>query len=328
MRERVDQLGVSEPQIQTTGGSQITVGLPDVSDVGAGREDRRQDRPPGVLRLGGERADAERQDRRQPAADPGSDARHDQPGLGLGAARATRARAACRCMTRSSSRPSSRAGERATTRASARSTTCSARPGAPPARPPPRTRARRRSPGAHCLLAGPDDSQADLLTGAAARASAPPRASSWWCRRGRSCSRPPTERQPADESQRPDAQFYVLKDHVSLFGNEITNPQQSTDQGGSPDVTFGFNSKGGTAFQNVTGDDRPARRARQRPRPDAQPALRGRARQPADHRPADRLQPTRTGSPAAAAPTSPAASRSNPRRTSRPSCASARCRST
>ena len=62
----------------------------------------------------------------------------------------------------------------------------------------------------------------------------------------------------------PTAQFYVLKDHVSLFGNEITNPQQSTDQGGNPDVTFGFNSKGGKAFQNVTADDRPPRRSRQR----------------------------------------------------------------
>src|ERR1700760_3793428 len=33
MRSRVDQLGVSEPQIQTTSGNQITVGLPNVSDT-------------------------------------------------------------------------------------------------------------------------------------------------------------------------------------------------------------------------------------------------------------------------------------------------------
>src|ERR1700735_2340211 len=33
MRSRVDQLGVSEPEIQTTGNSLITVGLPDVHDV-------------------------------------------------------------------------------------------------------------------------------------------------------------------------------------------------------------------------------------------------------------------------------------------------------
>ena len=33
MRQRVDQLGVSEPQIQTTGGNQISVGLPNVKDT-------------------------------------------------------------------------------------------------------------------------------------------------------------------------------------------------------------------------------------------------------------------------------------------------------
>ena len=33
MRQRVDQLGVSEPEIQTTGGNEITVGLPSVSNT-------------------------------------------------------------------------------------------------------------------------------------------------------------------------------------------------------------------------------------------------------------------------------------------------------
>ena len=33
MRSRVDQLGVAEPQIQTTGNSEITVGLPNVTDT-------------------------------------------------------------------------------------------------------------------------------------------------------------------------------------------------------------------------------------------------------------------------------------------------------
>ena len=50
----------------------------------------------------------------------------------------------------------------------------------------------------------------------------------------------------------PAAQYYVLKDHVALFGDKITNPQQSTDQSGAPDVAFGFTSSGGSQFQNVT----------------------------------------------------------------------------
>src|ERR1700684_1695447 len=33
IRERVDQLGVSEPEIQTSGGNEISVGLPDVTDI-------------------------------------------------------------------------------------------------------------------------------------------------------------------------------------------------------------------------------------------------------------------------------------------------------
>jgi SecD/SecF fusion protein len=52
----------------------------------------------------------------------------------------------------------------------------------------------------------------------------------------------------------PSAQFFVVKDRVALFGTDITNPQQSTDQSGSPDVTFGFTGKGGSEFQKVTAE--------------------------------------------------------------------------
>jgi preprotein translocase subunit SecD len=52
----------------------------------------------------------------------------------------------------------------------------------------------------------------------------------------------------------PTAQFFVLKDDVALRGNEITNPQSSADQGGEPDVTFGFTGAGQSNFQKVTGE--------------------------------------------------------------------------
>ncbi len=51
----------------------------------------------------------------------------------------------------------------------------------------------------------------------------------------------------------PDTGYYVVRDNVVLTGNDITNPQSSTDQSGAPDVTFGFKGPGGNAFQNVTG---------------------------------------------------------------------------
>ncbi|MGI8506341.1 MAG: protein translocase subunit SecF, partial [Solirubrobacteraceae bacterium] len=63
---------------------------------------------------------------------------------------------------------------------------------------------------------------------------------------------PPTASQRTTFTN-PSAQFFVLKDHVALFGKDITNPQASTDQAGNPDVTFGFGSAGATKFQNVTG---------------------------------------------------------------------------
>jgi SecD/SecF fusion protein len=46
--------------------------------------------------------------------------------------------------------------------------------------------------------------------------------------------------------------YYVLKDNVALFGNQITNPEESTDSTGEPDVEFGFTASGGSAFQRVT----------------------------------------------------------------------------
>jgi SecD/SecF fusion protein len=50
----------------------------------------------------------------------------------------------------------------------------------------------------------------------------------------------------------PTAQFFVLKDTVALTGNDITNPQPSTDQSGQSDVTFGFTRIGQAAFQHAT----------------------------------------------------------------------------
>jgi SecD/SecF fusion protein len=50
--------------------------------------------------------------------------------------------------------------------------------------------------------------------------------------------------------------YYVLNDAVELTGEDITNPQQSFDEGGggtgAPDVTFGFNGHGKGVFERVT----------------------------------------------------------------------------
>jgi SecD/SecF fusion protein len=51
----------------------------------------------------------------------------------------------------------------------------------------------------------------------------------------------------------PNAGYYVLRDRVALRGNDISNPEASTDQAGQPAVDFGFKGNGGQLFQNVTG---------------------------------------------------------------------------
>jgi SecD/SecF fusion protein len=50
----------------------------------------------------------------------------------------------------------------------------------------------------------------------------------------------------------PSAQYFVLRDRVSVFGNDITDPQQASDPSGQPDVEFRFTAKGANAFQSVT----------------------------------------------------------------------------
>jgi len=50
--------------------------------------------------------------------------------------------------------------------------------------------------------------------------------------------------------------WYVLEDNPVLTGSDVKNPQQSFDEGGggtgAPDVTFGFTSHGQSVFQQVT----------------------------------------------------------------------------
>ncbi|HUE25693.1 MAG TPA: protein translocase subunit SecD [Solirubrobacteraceae bacterium] len=108
--------------------------------------------------------------------------------------------------------------------------------------------------GQHCYLAGPQDNITDLDSALPTGVSASdPGVQVLTVKQGTTVLQavPANFTRPASWSN-PTSQFYVLKDHVALFGNDITNPQQSTDQAGAPDVAFGFTGTGATAFQNVT----------------------------------------------------------------------------
>ena len=107
--------------------------------------------------------------------------------------------------------------------------------------------------GQRCLLSGPDDNLNDLRGGLPAGVSAS-EGQVLTVPRGTVVLQaiPASFADPVPIGD-PNAQFYVLKDHVALASSDITNPQQSTDRGtGTPNITFGFTSRGKTEFQNLT----------------------------------------------------------------------------
>ncbi len=251
MRSRVDQLGVAEPEIQTSGDNQITVGLPDVQDthraeqlVGSTAQLDFYDWEANVLTPSGKPAAAglQTQDPTSVTLSQGAGSGPGFPGAG--------SMSLYNAVKLASKQPpvhsanSSHLGNQYYMFGAPGSSACQIAAkfyGVTP------------QVGQHCYLSGPDDNPADLASGLPPGVTAA---------EGETLIVPPgtVVLQAADVSSShqtqftsPDAQFYVLKDNVTLTGNEITNPQQSTDQTGTPDVTFGFTSKGNTAFQNVTG---------------------------------------------------------------------------
>jgi len=107
--------------------------------------------------------------------------------------------------------------------------------------------------GRHCLLNGPYDSRQAVVSGLPAGVSASD---------GQILVVPrgtvvleaiaPNFGAPTPLAD-PSAEFFVLKDHVALYGSDITNPQLRTDPNtGSPDVTFAFSNRGKSEFQDVT----------------------------------------------------------------------------
>ncbi len=106
--------------------------------------------------------------------------------------------------------------------------------------------------GQHCLVSGPDDNLHDLESGLPAGVSLAETEvvtvpQGWVVLQAANLS---ANNQVAFAS--PAAQFFVLHDNVALTGKDITNPQQSTDEAGNPDVSFGFTGNGKNAFQDVT----------------------------------------------------------------------------
>src|SRR5437763_10948546 len=253
MRTRVDQLGVSEPQIQTSQGNQIVARLPNVKDtaraeklVGTTARLEFYDWEANALTPSGKPVSKLLQAQDQTAVQISQGASSAPPGgPGAGSQPLYQAAQLAAKQPKQVSADNARLGPEYFLFGAPGSQACATAA---------RAQGKAPVPGQHCLLSGgPGVSSLQELQAGLPAGVTISMGQVVVVKQGTTI----VEAVPSSFYHQipfsdPTAQFFVLKDHVALFGNDITSPQQSTDQSGQPDVTFGFTSKGQRAFQNVT----------------------------------------------------------------------------
>src|SRR5438270_3049458 len=254
MRNRVDQLGVAEPEIATEGNNQITVGLPNVHDtaraiaeVGTTARLEFYDWEKNLLLPSGKTVaslgPALSSDQHAVTLSQGSGAvAPGSPGAGSMSLYDAVKLASKQPVQVSSD--NARKGALYYAFGAPGSSACATAGKALDYKP---------APGEHCALTRLPDTSRDNLNHAVPAGVSKSQAQVLTVPQGTVV----LQATPANFSHpsspwAPTTQFYVLKDHVALFGNDITNPQESTDQSGQPDVSFGFTTHGKNAFQSVT----------------------------------------------------------------------------
>ena len=314
IRERIDKLGVSEPEVSRLGTTEISVSLPDVTNAAAGDRPGRHDRPALLLRLG---AEPDRAARRRSAA--------------------TRASSRRQGPLRSSRQD---AGEDAGRNAEHDARTSQlVFAGAFPTAYDAAQLASEQKPVPDCTNCS--TSQAALLPVREGRAARPDRRPGDSQRRT-STSRPTGKKRPhngivlevppgTDRRLRTAERLrtaQVLEDGrarlvraatTSRRSRAPTSPTRSRnfDEFGQPNVTFGFTDNGPRRVPGSHPQDRPARPGagdrpgQRRSRPKRSPATSRSSSTTKSRRGRSSTSPrTRTGSTAAPAPRSPAASTS------------------
>ncbi len=244
IRERIDKLGVSEPEVARLGNTEISVSLPDVTNaeraieqVGTTAQLQFYDWEPNLIgrekAIGGVPG-------REPPAKALEEANEEW-------------KAAGRSPTKKENQQLIFSGAYATPYGAvelaaeqepvADCTTCST------------TKPRYylfESLAPHKLIAGPEFSEEDLFISATGRKRS---------HKGIVKKVPAgtivVSEQPSDPNGKvvegiENAGWYALKDNPALSGTDITNPKQETDELGQPNVTFSFTDKGREAFQDVT----------------------------------------------------------------------------
>jgi SecD/SecF fusion protein len=251
MRQRVDQLGVSEPSIQTSGGNQITAGLPNVTDtaraeklMGTTARLAFYDWEADALTPSGKAVSSLLQTQDPNAVQISQGVGTASPGSpGAGSMPLYQAVTLAAKQQPWLSKTNARKGPEYFAFGAPGSAACAQA-----------AKAHGTTPvvGQRCYLSGPEDNLQDLDAGlptgvSASEAQVLTVPQGWVVLQAVT---PKYGQSIAWGSS--NAQFFVLRDNVALFGNDITNPQASTSQAGSPDVQFGFTGNGGNEFQSVT----------------------------------------------------------------------------
>jgi len=244
IRQRIDKLGVSEPEVSRLGTSEISVSLPDVTNaqraleqVGTTAQLHMYDWEPNLIgrekTIGGvpgrepPQAAVEEAEEEFKEAGRSASKRKNQQLIFFGAY--PNAYGAVKLASKQ--------------KPVADCTSCST------------TKARYylfANDAKHTLLAGPEFSKEDLFISATGQKRS---------RKGTVIKVPAgtivVSEQPVDASGKPiegieNAGWFALKDNPALSGTDITNPKQEFDELQQPNVTFGFTDKGRKAFQDVT----------------------------------------------------------------------------
>ena len=243
IRERIDRLGVSEPEVSRLGTSEISVSLPDVTDaqraidqVGTTAQLYFYDWEPNLV--GREKAIAG-----VPGREPPAGALNEANQEWTAAGRSTAKRENQQLII-SGAFPTAYAAVQlaAEQKPEPECTDCSTN----------RSRFYLFSDDSnHDLIAGPEFARKDLFVTATGKKLTA---------KGEVLKVPPgtivVSELPSEEdgSVIEDAEpgWYALKDRPALSGSDITDPKQETDELGQPNVVFEFTDEGQQAFQAVT----------------------------------------------------------------------------
>jgi SecD/SecF fusion protein len=259
MESRVDTLGVNQPQIETSGGNEISVSLPAVHDVqraeslvGSTAALDFYDWEANAITPNGKTVASQllAQDPTatlisQGVSGGGGPGYVNEGSMGLYQA----VKLAARQPAAPPSKSQSRIGPELFLFGAPGSAACAAVAAAAHTKP---------IAGEHCYLAGGQDidTRAELVASLPAGVSisgnellAVPRG---WVVLKAAASSATTSTPTGTNLYTPGSQFYVLRDDVALTGAQITNPEASTQSGAGPDVEFGFTSKGAKEFQDTT----------------------------------------------------------------------------